>query len=186
MARINLLPWREEHREERQKEFYMMIVFGLIVSSTILYVAIAYVDGLLSEQKQRNAFMTKEIAVLDVRIKEIKDLDTERAKLLARMEVIQSLQASRPKVVKDFESIVKTVPEGIHLNKVTRKGKTLTIDGVAQSNARVSVFMRQLDNDPEFDEATLNVVQRSSSRDDAIRSFTLSVPEFTKPREGEQ
>lgn len=93
------------------------------------------------------------------------------------MQVIQELQESRPKVVKDFDALVRTVPEGIHLNKVTRNGNTLTLEGVAESNARVSVFMRQLDANLEFDQANLRVVEKSSSNAQAIRKFSLVVKE---------
>lgn len=186
MAHINLLPWREEQRQERQKQFYTSLVVGLVAAGAILYGAIYFVDSLITEQNQRNTFIQTEIAKLDIKIKEIAKLEQERAKLLARMQVIQDLQASRPKVVKVFDSIVRTVPDGIHLEKAVRQGTNLTINGVAQSNARVSVFMRQLDENIEFEEAKLNVVQRTSTRDDAIRKFTLSIPE-SKPKteEGE-
>jgi type IV pilus assembly protein PilN len=177
MAHINLLPWREERREERQKQFVAAVVAGLAFAAFILYMVIAYTNSMIDEQNSRNAYLKQEIAVLDKKIREIKDLEQQRNDLLARMQVIQELQESRPKVVKDFDALVRTVPEGIHLNKVTRNGNTLTLEGVAESNARVSVFMRQLDANLEFDQANLRVVEKSSSNAQAIRKFSIVVKE---------
>jgi type IV pilus assembly protein PilN len=177
MAHINLLPWREERREERQKQFVAAVVAGLAFAAFILYTVIAYTNSMIDEQNSRNDYLKQQIAVLDKKIREIKDLEQQRNDLLARMQVIQELQESRPKVVKDFDALVRTVPEGIHLSKVTRNGNTLTLEGVAESNARVSVFMRQLDANLEFDQANLRVVEKSSSNAQAIRKFSLVVKE---------
>ncbi len=186
MAHINLLPWREEARQQRQQQFITVVIAGLIFAGLALYGAVLFVNGLMDEQNNRNSFLQSEIVILDKKIKEISALERERERLLARMQVIQELQASRPKVVKVFDSLVRTVPEGIHLDKVTRQGNSLILNGVAQSNARVSVFMRQLDKDAEFNESDLQVIQRTSTRGDAIRKFTLGISE-SKPKveEGE-
>lgn len=181
MAHINLLPWREELRQERQQQFMTVLIAALIFAAIVLYGAILYADGLIDKQASRNAFLQKEIVILDQQIKEISTLEKARDRLLARMRVIQELQLSRPKVVKVFDSLVRTIPEGIHLEKVNRQGEVLTLDGVAESNARVSVFMRRLDKDVEFNESNLDVVQRNSSADDAIRKFKLTVKE-SKPK----
>ncbi len=182
MARINLLPWREELREQRQKEFITATVAALLLTTLLFYIGVLFANSLLDEQQDRNQFLAKEIAVLDEKIKEISTLDKERDRLLARMQVIQELQASRPKVVKLLDSLVRVVPEGVYLKKVTRVGEDLTFNGVAQSNARVSVFMRQIDEDVEFDESHLEVIQRS----EASKNFTLNVKESKpKPDEGE-
>jgi len=180
MAHINLLPWREELRQERQQQFIVAVVAGLIFAVIALYGAILYADSLLDEQASRNNFLQAEIAKLDVKIKEIKTLEEERARLVARMQVIQHLQSSRPKVVKVFDSMVRTVPEGTHLSKVARKNSILTFNGVAQSNARVSVFMRNLDENTEFAESTLKVIQKKSTSDKAVRNFAVEISE-SKP-----
>lgn len=184
MAHINLLPWREERRQQRQQQFIAFVVAGVIFAALILYGAVLYSDNLISEQNERNSFMQREIAALDKKIKEIDKLEQQKEKLLARMQVIQDLQDSRPKVVKVFDALVRTIPEGVYLEKVTRQGDRLTLNGVAQSNARVSVYMRKLDENPEFDESKLQVIQRTSTREDAIRKFALTVPE-SKPKKDE-
>jgi len=181
MAHINLLPWREERRQERQQQFIAALLGGFIFAAATLYGAILFADGLIDNQKSRNTYLQAEITKLDIKIKEISELEQERDKLIARMQVIQELQSSRPKVVKVFDALVRTVPDGIHLNKVTRVGAALTFDGVAQSNARVSVFMREIDDNLEFNESNLQVIQRTSTQDDAIRQFTLAVQE-SKPK----
>lgn len=185
MARINLLPWREELRQERLKQFITAVVAGVIFALLVLFLATTFANGLIDEQQSRNAKLQTEIAKLDVIIREIQNLETQRDRLIARMQVIEELQLRRPKVVKVFDSIVRNVPEGIHLETVSRQGNRLEFQGVAQSNARVSVFMRQLDSDSEFNESKLRVVQRTSSENDAIRKFTLEVDE-SKPKDNEE
>lgn len=186
MAHINLLPWREEKRQERQQQFYVAMGLTLGFAVLVFYFFLSYMNGLLSEQTQRNTYLQQEIAKLDIQIREIQDLEQTRDRLLARMQVIQDLQQSRPKVVKVFDSLVRAVPEGIHLQVLTREGDKLIVQGVAQTNARVSVLMNQLDSDPEFSESTLRVVQRTAARDDAIRQFTLEVGESKANAEEEQ
>lgn len=187
MAHINLLPWREERRQERQIQFYIALVAGLVFAAVVLYLIVAYADGLIEEQNQRNAFLQQEISKLDKQIKEINELEKQRDRLLARMQVIQELQQSRPKVVKVFDSLVRIVPEGVHLEKVTRTGNSLNFDGVAESNARVSVFMREIDTNEEYGESRLKVIQRTSSSANAIRKFSVEVNETTpKAEDGEQ
>jgi type IV pilus assembly protein PilN len=177
MAHINLLPWREELRQERQQQFIVWLVLGLVFSLAVLFAAVMYANSLIDEQNNRNGFLNTEIAKLNIKISEIQTLEKEKEQLLARMNVIQELQTSRPKVVKVLDALVRSVPEGISLEKVTRTGDTLTFDGIAQSNARVSVFMRNIDVNPEFDNPDLTVIQRTSTNDDAIRKFTLVTKE---------
>lgn len=184
MAHINLLPWREERRQERQQQFYIALGVGFAFAALVLYLAVSYANNLIDEQNGRNAFLQQEITKLDKKIREIKNLETERDKLIARMQVIQELQESRPKVVKVFDAIARTVPEGINLDKVTRTGHTLKFDGVAESNARVSVFMRQLDKNPEFGESRLEVVQRTGNAQNASRKFSVQVNEVEPKAEG--
>ncbi len=184
MPRINLLPWREVRRQERQQQFFMALIVSFIAAVAILYSFMTYEDGLIEEQSKRNSFLQKEIVLMDSKITEISTLETQRARLLARMNVIQELQVSRPKIVKVLDALVRTLPEGIYLEKLTRQGDSLVLEGVAQSNARVSVFMRQLDSNPEFTESSLKVIERTSTNDDAIRKFSLSIGESKTTNEG--
>lgn len=180
MAHINLLPWREARREQRQKNFFMMLAAGLAFALLMLYLVTTYANSLIDEQSSRNQFLEQKIAQLNQQIKEVETLEEERAQLVARMQVIQELQQSRPKIVGVFDELVRTVPEGVHFESVSREGDVLRIQGVAQSNARVSVLMNQLDANPEFNESKLRVVQRTTNRENAIRQFTLEVDE-SKP-----
>jgi type IV pilus assembly protein PilN len=173
MARINLLPWREELREERKKQFLTSTIAAVLVTGLIFYIGVMFVNGLLSEQNDRNSYLSGQIAALDEEIKEISTLEKERNRLLARMQVIQELQISRPKVVKILDSLARIVPDGVYLKSVKREGEELSFNGVAQSNARVSVFMRQIDEDSEFAESQLQVIQRAN----ATKNFTVGVKE---------
>ncbi|WP_417542513.1 PilN domain-containing protein [Methylophaga thalassica] len=185
MAHINLLPWREERREERQKQFYLAMGATFLFAALIFYLVMGYANSLISDQNQRNTLLQTEITKLDVKIKEIQDLEAQKKRLLARMQVIQDLQESRPKVVKVFDSIARVVPEGIHLEKVVRTGNTITFSGTAESNARVSVFMRQLDENPEYGESRLEVIKRTSTSNNAIRQFTVEVNESAAATKGD-
>ena len=129
MPRINLLPWREERRQERQQQFLTAVIVSLVVAIGLFYAALLYADGLIEEQNQRNAFLKKEIALMDTKIAEISTLEAERSRLLARMNVIQELQTSRPKVVKVLDALVRTLPDGIHLEKLTRTGEKRSYSG---------------------------------------------------------
>lgn len=166
MARINLLPWREELREARKQQFLQSVVTALLFTGLLFYVGVLFVNGMINEQNDRNRFLNQQIAALDEEIKEISTLEQERDRLMARMQVIQELQTSRPKVVKIMDSLARIVPEGVHLSKVARQGDNITFNGVAQSNARVSVFMRQIDDNQEFGESQLQVIQRNQTTKD--------------------
>lgn len=177
MAHINLLPWREERRQERLQQFIVTTVASVIATVILFYGVVLFVDGLIDKQDGRNRFLQTEIKVLNKKIAEIKTLEQERDRLLARMQVIQELQESRPKVVKILDSLVRVVPDGVHLAKAKRQGSSITLDGVAQSNARVSVLMRQIDDNQEFEESKLTVVKRAKER----KTFTINVNE-SKPK----
>lgn len=145
MARINLLPWREERRKLRQNEFYALLgaaaIAGLLVFAGIWYHYKMQIDG----QLDRNGYLTAQIALLDEKIKKIEELDKRRAMLIARKNVIEQLQANRWQLVRIFDDLVRTMPEGVRLTAVKATGEQLQIDGVAESNARVSSYMKNLE-----------------------------------------
>ncbi len=145
MPQINLLPWREELRQRRNKEFGVTAGIGVLVMAAVIAVVHLHFKSRIMHQNDRNGFLESNIATLDKRIKEIQRLDDEKERLLARMQIIQRLQSSRPEVVHLFDELVQTLPEGVYFTRLQQKGRVLSIDGVAQSNARVSTLMRQLD-----------------------------------------
>jgi type IV pilus assembly protein PilN len=165
MAKINLLPWREELRKQKQQEFAFMSGGAAVIAGLVVLLAHLHVDGLITDQISRNAFLEKEIEILDQRIGRIKELEKLKADLLARMNVIQELQRSRPESVHLMDEIVRTLPDGVHLSKFRQKGKGLSMNGVAQSNARVSDYMRNIDSsdwltNPKLDQIKTTEVNR--------------------------
>mgnify|MGYP001546097885 CR=1 FL=1 len=170
MTRINLLPWREELRKERLIQFvtYLVIV-GVIGAVSVLAVHM-YNASMVSNQRQRNEILNAEIKILDKQIKEIKELEAVRASLTSRMEVIQDLQAGRPGIVHLFDEFVTTLPDGVHLTSLQQSGKSINIKGKAQSNARVSEYMENLDASDWLTNPKLSVIQGTRQK-----SFNLSV-----------
>lgn len=185
MARINLLPWRDEKRKELRKQFVFIAAgSGVLMLLVILYVHI-YVSGLISDQNSRNQYLQQQIGGVNSKIKEIEGLEKQKQQLLARMKVIEQLQQNRPAVVHLFESLAKAVPDGLYLTSLTQSGTSLTITGVAQSNARVSSFMRNLDNSRWFENPVLDVIQ-VKDKGEQSRTFVLRVTQADKKAEGEK
>jgi len=145
MAKINLLPWREELRKEQTRQFATVMALSVFFTGAIILLVHVTIAGQISHQNKRNKILTDEITALDVALKEIEGLESTKAKLLSRMDVIQSLQRQRPEIVHLFDEFVRTVPEGIYLKSIKQSGKGLTIQGIAESNGRVSAYMRNID-----------------------------------------
>ncbi|MDH3839497.1 MAG: PilN domain-containing protein [Chromatiales bacterium] len=174
MPRINLLPWREELRKERQKNFAVAtgiaIVFGVLVvmfSNYVYNIRIEY-------QNSRNQLLRGEITALDAQIKEILDLEAKKERLLNRMEIIEQLQRSRPESVHLVEQLVRTVPDGVFLTSVKQVGQRLELKGGAESNTRVSAYMRNIDSsdwltDPRLEK--IEVVDRTGQR---VSEFSIT------------
>ena len=159
MARINLLPWREERRKQRQKEFFLMLA-GSAVGAVVLAIVIvswhgAQVDG----QRARNEYLQAQIATLDRQIVEIEALDEKKARLLARKDVIEQLQANRSQMVHLFDSLVRTIPDGVVLTSIRQEGEVLLLEGRAQSNARVSTYMRMLEASGWMSRPELEIIE---------------------------
>ncbi len=185
MAKINLLPWRAERRKLRQKEFFSMLGATALVAVLAAFGVITYFDHLIDGQNQRNALLQKEIALLDEKIKEIEELDKKKAQLLARKAVIEQLQASRSQMVHLFDELVRTIPEGVRLNTIKQTGDELTLDGVAQSNARVSSYMRALEVSGWLTNPDLSIIEAKGTDKAMPFTFALKV-KLTKPkREGD-
>ena len=173
MAHINLLPWREELRKQKQRDFGIIAVSAVILAGLIVLLAHFHVDGLIDTQNQRNAYIQNEIEILNKRIGRIKELEAMKQNLLARMNVIQELQSSRPESVHLLDELVRTLPEGVHLKKFAQNNKALTMTGVAESNARVSDYMRKIDTSEWLTNPRLNVIKTTESGRRRIANFTL-------------
>ncbi len=184
MPRINLLPWREELRKQKQKEFGIMVGLAGLAMVGIIFLVQVQIGQMIENQKRRNHFLDEEIAKIDKKIKEIKDLEKEKENLLARMNVVEQLQTSRPEVVHLFDELVTALPDGVYLTSLVQKGRSITLEGYAQSNARVSSFMRNLDNSPWLTSPDLKRIQavtRSDLGSVRLSRFTLVVTQ-TKPK----
>lgn len=178
MAHINLLPWREELRQQRKKEFLTVVGGMAIVAVGLVLVAHVYVGLLIGAQEGRNNILKQEIRQVEDKIKEISELERKKEQLVARMRVIEQLQSNRPEVVHLFDEIARAVPEGLYLVSLQQKGRTVTIKGMAQSNARVSAFMRSLEASQWFGEPKLDVISAKNNPKELTegsREFTLQV-----------
>src|SRR3982074_1071681 len=174
MPRINLLPWREQERKTRRREF--MGAAGGAIFAAIIFVLggkLLY-SSWTDAQNEKNTLLKKEIVKLDAQIADIQDLENRRQRLLARMEIIEKLQRKRPEIVHLFDEIVKTVPDGIYLTQIKETGKKLEMKGVAQSSTRVSTFMRNIDSSSWMDNPQLQVVESANDSPTGGSSFTLT------------
>jgi type IV pilus assembly protein PilN len=145
MARINLLPWREELRQEKKRQFLSSLGLAALLTVIVMGLVHIYMLGLKDHQSQRNKMLQDEIAVLDTKIVEVKNIGERKSKLLSKIDLVQRLQESRPEIVHLFDEIPRTTPDGVFLTKFTQLGADLTFDGKTQSNARVSAFMRAVE-----------------------------------------
>jgi type IV pilus assembly protein PilN len=174
MAKINLLPWREEQRKQKKQSFLTTLGLSAIATLGILGLVHANINGQKEYQEHRNKMLQDEIALLDLKIVEIKSIEDKKRKLLAKIDLIQKLQESRPEIVHLFDEIPKSTPDGVFLTKITQTGADLTFDGKSQSNARVSAFMRAIEASPWLELPTLNVIQSPEKTDpDELSDFTL-------------
>lgn len=174
-TRINLLPWREEYREEKKKEFILQFAMVCLLAAAVAFGWFQMVASAVDNQNQRNALLRTEIKLLDQQVKEIQELKKRRAELIDRMRVIQDLQGTRPIIVRYFDELVRAVPDGIYLTSLERKGNTITIEGVTESNNRVSTFMRQLDDSEWFADPNLRSVTADSKLGDQASRFTMLI-----------
>lgn len=175
MTRINLLPWRAELRQEQKKAYGMLLVLIMVLAGAIVGLIHIQMGVKIDYQLSRNQYIQDEIAKLDKQIAEISDLRKVRRNLLERMEVIQDLQGSRPSIVHLFTEIVSTVPNGVYLKTLTQSNNLLVITGEAESNARVSTYMRNLDASEWLKEPSLTVIEVEDIKVNRISTFILTV-----------
>ena len=174
MPRINLLPWREQERKVRRREFLVAAGAAVFASIVLLGVGKLLYAGWTEAQTEKNNLLKKEIVKLDAQIADIQDLEKRKQRLVARMEIIEKLQRKRPEIVHLFDEIVKTVPEGIYLTAIKQTGNKLEIHGVAQSSTRVSTFMRNIDGSVWMDNPVLQVVESAKDSPTGGSNFTLT------------
>ena len=188
MARINLLPWREERRKARQKEFGVMLALAALAGVLVAFLVFSFYKGQISGQNARNEYLRGEITKVDEQIKEIDALDQKKSKLLARKEVIEELQSNRSQMVHLFDSLVRTIPEGVALTAIKQEGEILTLSGRSQSNARVSTYMRNLESSGWMTNPDLNVIEAKEGNPGLPYEFTLKVKlaNPNAPKDGEE
>lgn len=177
MATINLLPWRDEYRQEKKREFFSVLILLIVLAALIGFVWMTYVESQVSQQRSRNALFEKEITVLDEKVKEIDSLKKQRSLLESKIEIIQGLQTKRPLIVHYFDELVYAVPDGVFFTSLSRKDEVFSIKGESESNNRVSTLMRNLDRSKYFESPNLNNVVKES--------FDLTVNATTPPDGGQ-
>jgi type IV pilus assembly protein PilN len=174
MPRINLLPWREQERKVRRREFGVAAVGAVIAAGVFVLGGKLLYSSWTEAQNEKNALLHKEILKLDSQIADIQDLENRKQRLVARMEIIERLQRKRPEIVHLFDEMVKTVPEGVYLTQIKQTGNKLEIRGVAQSSTRVSTFMRNIDSSVWMDNPVLMVVESAKDSPTGGSNFTLT------------
>lgn len=174
MPRINLLPWREQERKVRRREFMVAAAGAVIAAVVVAGVGKVVYSSWIDAQTEKNNLLKKEIVKLDSQIADIQDLENRKQRLVARMQIIEKLQRKRPEIVHLFDELVRTVPDGVYLTSIRQiPPRKLEIHGVAQSSTRVSTFMRNIDSSTYMDNPELQVVE--AAKDVASGSnFTLT------------
>jgi type IV pilus assembly protein PilN len=163
MPRINLLPWREGQRKERKLAFLVALGGAAIAACVTAFVVYLMYGSMIEGQVHRNDHLRAEIKKLDKEIEEINDLESQKQKFIARMQIIETLQRSRPEIVHVFDEIVRTLPEGVYLTGVHQSANRLKFEGVAQSSTRVSSFMRNIDGSQWLRNPELDIVQTTKT-----------------------
>ncbi len=177
MPRINLLPWREAERRERKLHFGIALGGATIAAIAFTFIVYLMVDSMISAQQRRNNVLRSEIMILDRQIEQINDLENAKQQFIARMEIIEKLQRSRPEIVHLFDTIARTVPDGVYLTGVIETGTHLKFEGVAQSSTRVSAFMRNIDSSDWLKNPALEVV--AAGKDALGSTFTLDADQVS-------
>ncbi|HEY0289112.1 MAG TPA: PilN domain-containing protein [Pseudomonas sp.] len=185
MARINLLPWREQLREERKKRFLMALAGVLVIGIGVVLLADQYISSAISHQDARNQFIKAEVVQIDKRIKEISELRARRKQLLERMKIIQDLQGNRPIIGRIFDQLARTLPDGVYFSEVKMAGNLISIAGAAESNNRVSDLLRNLEASDWLEAPSLTEVKATTAGAvDQANTFRLTVLQTQPAIEG--
>lgn len=183
MAHINLLPWRAERRKIRQREFFMQLGAAAVAAIGVLFLWGFWMGMRVDNQNDRNTYLQGQIKQLDVRLAKIKDLEKVRAQLLARKQIIEQLQANRSQMVHLFDELVKTIPGSARLTSIKQAGDKMVLDGVAQSNASVAEYMRNIEVSPWMGQVDLSKTENSHDASRMPYQFGLTVT-LQKPKDG--
>ncbi|MCZ6536445.1 MAG: PilN domain-containing protein, partial [Gammaproteobacteria bacterium] len=179
MPRINLLPWREEQRKERQKNFLISAAGAVLTGIVTIMLVFWTYDRFIKYQNMRNGILDTEIALLDEKIEKIKGLEREKERLIARMEIIEQLQTSRPEVVHLFDEMVHTLPNGVYLTSLKQVARRLEIKGVAESTTRVSAYMRNIDVSEWLENPGLQVIETVEVGSKKNAEFSLTAQQIS-------
>ena len=171
MPRINLLPWSEQQRTERKNSFAVGMVAALLAALAVTGGGYLFMNSLIAAQNARNQRLADEIKELDKQIQEIERLEQEKEQFIARMQVIEKLQRSRPEIVHVFDTFVRTIPEGVYLTSIVQNGQNFKFQGVTQSASRISTFMRTLDSSQWLKEAFPDILDKNN--------FTMTARQVT-------
>jgi type IV pilus assembly protein PilN len=190
MPRINLLPWRNELREQRRNQFFVALGGAAVGAGLVILLANITFGKIIGFQQDRNTILQNEIDALNIRIEEILSLEDQKEGLLARMQIIEQLQRSRPGIVHVFEELVTTLPAGVYLNSVKQNAQRIEIIGAAESNTRVSALMRNIDGSDWLSKPDLEVVEVKAARGGAdgkrASEFKVFATAATGVAEGEE
>jgi type IV pilus assembly protein PilN len=185
MAHINLLPWRTERRKQREREFFLQLAAAFVAAVLVLFMWVFWMDMRIDNQNERNTYLQGEIKQLDERIAKIKDLEKVRERLLARKQIIEQLQANRSQMVHLFDELVKTIPASARLGGLKQVGESMTLEGVAQSNASVAEYMRNIEASPWMGHADLRKTENTHKGDSRMPyAFGLDVA-LSRPKQEE-
>lgn len=181
--KINLLPWREELREQRKQEFLRILIGVVVFAGVIIFGFDRYYNNAIDTQNARNRFMDSEIKVLEQKIEQIKVLQKKRQQLLARMQVIQELQGNRPIIVRLFDELARRLSDRVFYTEVDLKGKTLDIHGVAESNNRISSQLRNFEESEWFSKPNVTEITADPTYGPQASRFTLTVQQSAPKKE---
>jgi len=175
MAHINLLPWRAELRRQQKQKFLTILMASLLAAAGVVALLQWHYNQRIEYQMSRNTRLETEIATLNKKIEEIKTLEKEKERLVKRIEAIQTLETNRPLVVHLFDEFVETLPDGMFLSAIDQAGTGITVTGTAQSQTRVSSYMRNIESSKWVTNPKLDVVQTTSKEGERLSDFTLKV-----------
>ncbi len=184
MARINLLPWRADLKKQQQQQFLTVALLSMFLTLVLIFAVHMHYDGVMSYQESRNQMLRNEIAVVDKKIAEIKNIEEKKNELLTKIDVIQKLQESRPLIVRLFDEVARRTPDGVFLTKFVQSDMALTFNGKTESNARVSAFMRAIEASEWLHSPKLNIIQsQQKTTVDQLSDFILIAQLGTAPED---